>query len=169
LRSSASFVSSDGQLIAQLKEEIKIGEESQAWRHRLSASSGFSSLLIFQDQVAQLSKSLSVVTAIPCPATGPVPWAARQSVQSLKSETVSGLQHLFKELGVKASFHVLEGTVGEVIRQVVVMEDGDLVVVGRGHLEDRFGHLRTHAYEIIWNSPCPVLSLQAATCVSDRH
>jgi nucleotide-binding universal stress UspA family protein len=65
----------------------------------------------------------------------------------------------FVELEIKAPLHVLEGSTGEVIRQAAAMEDADLVVVGRGHLNEQMGQLRTHAYEIIWNSPCPVLSL----------
>lgn len=117
-------------------------------------------VLIRASQVAQLFKSrLSLVSAIPCPAAASVPCAERDAVRSLKSETVSALQHLLQELSIDASLHVLEGTVGEVIRQAVAMEDGDLVVIGRGHLDEPSGHLRTHAYEIIWNSPCPVLSL----------
>jgi hypothetical protein len=48
------------------------------------------------------------------------------------------------------------------------MEDGDLVVIGHGHLAEPSGHLHTHAYEIIWNAPCPVLSLYAGLCPADR-
>ncbi len=117
-------------------------------------------LLIRASQAARLFESrLAVVSAIPCPAAASVPCAQRESVRSLKSETVSALRHLLQELSIDASLHVLEGTVGEAIRQAVAMEDGDLVVIGRGHLDEPSGHLRTHAYEIIWNSPCPVLSL----------
>lgn len=111
-------------------------------------------------QLAQLFKSrLTVVTAIPCPATGPVPCNERNSVRLLKTETESALRAILHELSSTASVSVLEGMVGEVIRQTVSMEEADLVVIGRGHLDEREGHLRTHAYEIIWHSPCPVLSL----------
>ena len=117
-------------------------------------------LLSHAMEVAQLFKSrLSVVSAVPCPALGEVPCRDRQSVQSLKRETIDALRHLFEELKITPSIHVAEGAIGEVIRQAASMEDGDLVVIGRGHLEESWGHLRTHAYEIIWNSPCPVLSL----------
>lgn len=117
-------------------------------------------LLVRASQVSQLFKSrLSLVTAIPCPAAASVPCAEREAVRSLKSETVSALRHLLQELSMDASLHVLEGTVGDTIRQAVAMEDGDLVVISRGHLDEPSGHLHTHAYEIIWNSPCPVLSV----------
>ena len=63
--------------------------------------------------------------------------------------------HLLREINLKASLHVLHGSTGEAIRQAALMEDADLVVIGRGHLDEHMGQLRTHAYEIIWNSPCP--------------
>jgi len=117
-------------------------------------------LLTRASQLATLFKShLSVMTAIPCPAASSVPCAERQSVRLLKTESISALKHLLRELSLDAPLHVLEGTVGEAVREAVGMEDGDLVIIGRGHLDEPFGHLRTHAYEIIWNSPCPVLSL----------
>jgi nucleotide-binding universal stress UspA family protein len=124
-------------------------------------------LLACAAQVARLFQSrLSLVTAIPCPATGSVPCEERQSVRFLKSEAVSVLQRFLQELGVEASLHILEGSVGEAIRQAVAREDGDLVVIGHGHLAEPSGHLHTHAYEIIWNAPCPVLSLYAGLCLS---
>lgn len=111
-------------------------------------------------QWAHLFKSrLSLVAAIPSAATDSLHCSEKQSVQSLKRETISALQCLVKKHDVNASFRVLEGPVGEVVRQAVEMDDADLVVIGRGHLDEPFGHLRTHAYEIIWNSPCPVLSV----------
>jgi nucleotide-binding universal stress UspA family protein len=117
-------------------------------------------LLVGASQVARLFNSrLSLVSAIPCPAAQSVPCAERQVVRSLKSETINALRNRLQELSIHASLHVLEGTVGEAIRQAVAIEDGDLVVIGRGHLDEPSGYLRTHAYEIIWNSPCPVLSL----------
>jgi hypothetical protein len=35
----------------------------------------------------------------------------------------------------------------------------DLVIISRGHMHDTLGRLRTHAYEVIWESICPVLTL----------
>jgi hypothetical protein len=49
-----------------------------------------------------------------------------------------------------------------VVRRLVEEQNVDLVVTNRGHLRHPFGKLRTHAYEIILESPCPVLSL----CIS---
>ena len=53
----------------------------------------------------------------------------------------------------------MPGNVGDVIRQAATMEDADLIVLGRGRLKERMGHLVSHTYEIIWDAPCPVLTL----------
>jgi nucleotide-binding universal stress UspA family protein len=65
------------------------------------------------------------------------------------------------ELGCGREYTVyLEtGPVGEVLRRVVTEQNVDLVVTNRGHLQHPFGKLRTHTYEIVVESPCPVLSL----------
>ena len=61
---------------------------------------------------------------------------------------------------VRASVHVTEGSPGEVVRQVAEeIEEADLIVIGRGHLDDSVGYTRTHAYQIICNAPCPVITL----------
>jgi nucleotide-binding universal stress UspA family protein len=116
-------------------------------------------LLMKASQVAGLFESrLSVVSAIPNRITvaGQCDY---QSVQAQKAVTYSAVKDLLSELQINASLHVLEGATGEVIQRAAANEDGDLVVIGRGHLEKPLGHLQTHAFEIIWNSPCPVLSL----------
>jgi nucleotide-binding universal stress UspA family protein len=51
------------------------------------------------------------------------------------------------------------GSVGDVVKRVAETHDADLVLTNRGHLQHPFGKFRTHAYEIVLESPCPVLSL----------
>ena len=56
----------------------------------------------------------------------------------------------------------LEVTVGHIV-PTVAEEAGrtsaDLVVIGRGRVSQPFGRLRTHAFGIIQQSPCPVISM----------
>jgi nucleotide-binding universal stress UspA family protein len=109
-------------------------------------------------QVAQSFNSrLSIVSAIPCPGMPDVPCSGRKSVQPMKRETINTLKALVRDLGIKADVNVLEGSVGEVVREAAVADDADLIVIAHGHLDEPMGHLRTHAYEIVWNAPCPVL------------
>jgi nucleotide-binding universal stress UspA family protein len=51
------------------------------------------------------------------------------------------------------------GAVSTVVREAALRVGADLVVIGRGHTQRALGRLRTHAYSIIRNSPCPVLSI----------
>ena len=51
------------------------------------------------------------------------------------------------------------GPVGEVIRKVVQSHSADLVITNRGHLHQDSGRFVSHVYEIVLESPCPVLSL----------
>jgi hypothetical protein len=55
--------------------------------------------------------------------------------------------------------YIETGPVAGVVRRLVEEQNVDLVVTNRGHLLHPFGKLRTHAYEIVMESPCPVLSL----------
>ncbi|HSU29712.1 MAG TPA: universal stress protein [Bryobacteraceae bacterium] len=51
------------------------------------------------------------------------------------------------------------GEVGTVIREAALVDQADLVVIGRGHADRALGRLRTHSYSIIRNAPCPVISV----------
>jgi nucleotide-binding universal stress UspA family protein len=54
---------------------------------------------------------------------------------------------------------VVAGGVGPVVRQTAETLRADLLVMGRGVMHDTFGRLRSKSYDIIRQSPCPVLSL----------
>jgi nucleotide-binding universal stress UspA family protein len=51
------------------------------------------------------------------------------------------------------------GRLSSVLRGAVMRSEADLVVIGRGHLQDRLGRFRTNVGAIIRESPCPVLSI----------
>jgi nucleotide-binding universal stress UspA family protein len=54
---------------------------------------------------------------------------------------------------------ILEAPIPEGIRQVSVEENADLLIVGRGHLRGEVARAWSQVYEIIRESPCPVLSV----------
>jgi len=45
------------------------------------------------------------------------------------------------------------------VRAAAEHHDADLVLIGRNTLQARLGQLRTNAYAILRNAPCPVLSV----------
>lgn len=69
------------------------------------------------------------------------------------------LDRLQEKAGTKFTVHVEAGDVAKAIRKVAREINADLVVLGRGVVHAPFGRLRSQSYEIIRESPCPVLSL----------
>ena len=63
------------------------------------------------------------------------------------------------QAGIDAELCVQEGAVSTVVRQAALAYNARLVVIGRGRLQGFLGRLRTNAYAIIRDSPCPVLSV----------
>ena len=61
--------------------------------------------------------------------------------------------------GLDCMAYLETGSVSEVVSKIAAAEQVDLVVLHRGHMQHVFGKLRTHTYEIVLLSPCPVLSL----------
>jgi len=75
--------------------------------------------------------------------------SAREQIARLQAEAGTNLEVC------------MEGdAVSKVVREAALHHDGDLVLIGRGILHERFGELRTNAYAIIRDAPCPVLSVQ---------
>jgi nucleotide-binding universal stress UspA family protein len=82
------------------------------------------------------------------------------SLQSaLFSKARMDLVKLQQSAGVDGETCIAGGSVGEVIRHAAIQHQADVVVIGRGHLSETLGRLRTNAYSIIRQSPCPVISV----------
>jgi nucleotide-binding universal stress UspA family protein len=58
-----------------------------------------------------------------------------------------------------ADFHILEGEVAKAVCAFASASGSDLLVIGRGDQDDSAGRLRTNAYAMIGQSPCPVVSV----------
>ncbi len=51
------------------------------------------------------------------------------------------------------------GNVADCVRNLALQKRADLVVIGRGAIRTGLGRLHAHSYDIIRESPCPVLSV----------
>jgi nucleotide-binding universal stress UspA family protein len=113
-------------------------------------------LLIRASEFAELfGASLSVLSAIPSSSV-----AGQPLVQKVKKDLESALEEQLKESKVKASIRLVEGNPGDVICEVAEdIEGADLIITGRGRLDEAAGYIHSHNYEIIWNAPCPVITL----------
>lgn len=69
------------------------------------------------------------------------------------------LAKMQERAGTKLELCLLGGQAGHVVHAAAVGHDVDLIVIGRGVLQESFGRLRSRAYAIIREAPCPVISI----------
>lgn len=69
------------------------------------------------------------------------------------------IARLQKDAGTDLEVCLEGGPVSKIVRAAALHHEGDLVLIGRGTLHEKFGQLRTDAYAIIRDAPCPVLSV----------
>jgi len=69
------------------------------------------------------------------------------------------IEKLQAQAGTKLEVCYQLGSPGRVVHQAAYGYSADLVVIGRGVLPKAFGRLRSGAYEIIREAPCPVISV----------
>jgi hypothetical protein len=68
------------------------------------------------------------------------------------------LSAFLERIGVSAEGRILDAGVADGIRRSVIEKPADLVIVGRGHDRGKISCLWSDLYEIVRESPCPVLS-----------
>ncbi len=69
------------------------------------------------------------------------------------------LKSLLDETGAEAELVIEFGDAPKVVCSVAASRQADLMVIGRGSAAGIYGRLRTNAYAIIRESPCPVVSV----------
>ena len=80
----------------------------------------------------------------------------REFLFKFAHERISELQ---KEAGISFPVTLRGGKPEHIVHDVAQDLKADLVVIGRGDLHHPLGRLRTHAYSIIRESACPVISV----------
>ena len=73
---------------------------------------------------------------------------ARERIAKLQTET-----------GTKFEVCLLSGNIGRAVHQAAIEHDSDLILIGRGVMQKPLGRLRSSAYSIIREAPCPVISI----------
>jgi nucleotide-binding universal stress UspA family protein len=81
--------------------------------------------------------------------------AAAELERSVREEVV----RFEKSAGVEAELLLETGDASKVVCEAAGRTGADLLVIGRGSAAGGFGRLRTHAYAMIRQSPCPVVSV----------
>jgi nucleotide-binding universal stress UspA family protein len=112
---------------------------------------------------SQLAKDVGATLRLAHVIPGIEGWPASQMDRDFEEDmrlaarkSIEGLQ---QAAGVDAPLCVAIGDVAEGVREEARRHGADLVITGRGVLNETLGRLRTHSYGIIRHSPCPVLSV----------
>ncbi len=104
---------------------------------------------------AALGASLTLLHVASCPSASPEA-AGRSSVLEAAGEELERLQ---ATVGTAAELKVEAGEAPRAICGAALRLGASLLVIGRGSAAGVFGRLRTNAYAIIRQSPCPVVSV----------
>jgi nucleotide-binding universal stress UspA family protein len=83
----------------------------------------------------------------------------RQLQEEVRNEASIQIESLRRAAGVEAPVRIAVGKLTETVTEEARQEQVDLVVIGRGSLPKALGALNSHAYGIIQQAPCPVLSV----------
>jgi len=80
----------------------------------------------------------------------------REFLFNIAQERIDKLQ---AQASTKLEVCLQAGDPGRVVHQAAFGHSADIVVIGRGVIQKPFGRLRSGAYEIIREAPCPVISV----------
>jgi nucleotide-binding universal stress UspA family protein len=69
------------------------------------------------------------------------------------------MRELKAELGINAPHNIVESFIASGIRDEAIRTNADLVVTGRGHQQGTISRAWSNLYEIVRETPCPVLSI----------
>jgi len=108
---------------------------------------------------AEQKADLHVVHAIPCSEPfppGQEPASLRGFLLDTAEQRVSELQ---SKAGTDLEIMLRFGKVEDIVRDVARSLEADLILIGRGVLQQTLGRMRSADYSIIREAPCPVISI----------
>lgn len=116
-------------------------------------------LLRFTKEFAnEFDAQVRLVHSVPAMDSRPERYVDLDLHRFLKDSAREEISRLQTEAGTEFPLSVTEGNIAQDIAETALNERADLVVIGRGRSQQIFGTLRSHAYGVIRQAPCPVLS-----------
>ena len=112
-----------------------------------------------RDMASQYGAAVCLVHAVPYPDFGPGATDDRPFQRFLFDTAKERITALQQEAQSDFQTCIDYGSVAAVIRDTALGCDAQLVVIGRGRIQEKLGHIRTNVHAIIRESPCPVLSV----------
>ncbi len=130
------------------------------WKHMLCALDDRTDCLPVLEWAAQFAADqkldLRLVHAVRTPGDCEDNPKFRQFLFDVGQEHIEKLQ---ARAGTKFETCLRLGNPAHIVHEAAVGYSADIVVIGRGLIQRRFGRLRSAAYEIIREAPCPVISV----------
>ncbi len=112
------------------------------------------------DFAAANGAKLSIVHAVPGIDTRPAKYYDTEFHAELRRQARFEIEKLCERVQtVGADVMLLDGEPAHAIREAVLDQQADLLVIARGSAAEGFGRLRKHAYDIIRNASCPTVSV----------
>ena len=108
---------------------------------------------------AEFGARLVALHAVPCVEVRPGECFDREATERLAGTAREQLEELAEGLAPNAEVVVEGGDPPKAVCRAAERAHADLLVIGRGSAAGIFGRLRTNAYAIIRQSPCPVVSV----------
>ncbi len=118
--------------------------------HVLNAAAGLA---------AKFSAQVCVVHCVPVPEGTSSKDYVSEFNRFLVDSSREKLTKMQQQAGTEFEVRMEGGTISKVIGTVTKEQEADIVVIGRGHVQEPLSRLRSNAYAIIRNTPCPVLSI----------
>lgn len=103
--------------------------------------------------------ALKLVHAIPAAVPGGLEPEGGRFLASLFDWAREDLAKLQMRAGTELETVLEGGDVAHVISEAARAGRADLIVIGRGVMQDIFGRMRSNVYSIVRESPCPVISI----------
>lgn len=101
---------------------------------------------------------LNLIHAIPA-LDGPTPPSEVRFRNYLAEHAREYIADLQRKAGTTARVCIEGGKIAETVRNGALQHAADLVVIGQGCMHETLGRLRSNAYAIIRESPCPVVRI----------
>jgi nucleotide-binding universal stress UspA family protein len=118
-----------------------------------------SRLIRFAAQLAEAGATVRLAHAVPVAEAGVEKYLDLEFAAFLKDQAREAVAGMQKEAGTNFEVDIEAGNIPDAVRRVAEARRADMVLIGRGALPHFAGRLRSHAYAIVRDMPCPVLSV----------
>lgn len=107
----------------------------------------------------KFSAEAALVSCVTPQALGPSAMVGADFDRYITETSKSEMAELQQQAGANLKAYVETGDITDVVQAAAQDFGADLIVIGRGSAQKPLGRLTSHAYGIIRNASCPVLSL----------